>query len=92
MINKKTWKDFQNSGLLWWTNQILHTFGWALVLETDKTGNVTDAYPARIKYRGFDSETNDIGYHKVSHFLKTNAEQLANETIIKTKQNKGNKI
>ena len=36
MVNKKTWKEFQESGLFWWINMILHTFGWAIVIEQDK--------------------------------------------------------
>lgn len=85
MIIKRTWKDFQESGLLWWTNQILHTFGWAITLETDEDGNITKAYPARTSFRGFDSGTNDNGYRKVSQFLKDNADQLVNETKEKAK-------
>ena len=25
MINKKTWNEFRNSGMLWFVNMILHT-------------------------------------------------------------------
>lgn len=32
MVNKKSWNEFRNSGLLWFTNTILHMFGWAIVL------------------------------------------------------------
>ena len=83
MIDKKTWKDFQDSGLLWWINQILHTFGWAIVLEVDDAGNIKDVFPARVKYRGFNSDVNDEGYYKVSQFLKENAEQLADDITTK---------
>lgn len=27
MVNKKSWKEFRDSGMLWWINMILHTFG-----------------------------------------------------------------
>ena len=53
-MEKKTWIKFKESGLLWWINMILHTFGWAIVLEIDKdTKELLDVYPARVKYRGF---------------------------------------
>lgn len=78
-MDKKTWKDFQESGLLWWINQILHTFGWAIALEADEYGNIVDAYPARTKFRGFPCDTNDEGYKKVSKFMKDNAHQLFDE-------------
>lgn len=52
MVNKKTWKEFRDSGLLWFMNMILHTFGWAITLEINDD-EITDVYPARVKYRGF---------------------------------------
>lgn len=74
MVNKKTWKEFRECGLLWWINMILHTFGWAIVVEIDdETGEVTTAYPARVKFRGFDENSNTDGYIKVSKYLKENA-------------------
>lgn len=49
MINKKTWNEFRNSGMLWFVNMILHTFGWALVVNVDNNDNVTSCFPARVK-------------------------------------------
>ena len=34
-VTKKSWKQFKNSGLLWFINTILHVFGWAIVLEVE---------------------------------------------------------
>ena len=36
MVNKKSWNEFRESGLFWWTNMVLHTFGWAIVLEIEE--------------------------------------------------------
>ena len=36
MIEKRSWAEFQDAGLIWWVNRALHLFGWALVVETDK--------------------------------------------------------
>jgi hypothetical protein len=80
MINQKTWKEFRETGLFWWINQLLHTFGWALVLEIDENGEVTSAYPARVKFRGFNESLNTDGYIKVSKYLKENAEELLKES------------
>lgn len=79
MSDKKTWEEFRNSGLLWWINMILHTFGWAIVCCVEKDGSVSNAYPARVKYRGFNEDTNTKGYVKVSRFLKENCDQLLKE-------------
>jgi len=79
MIDKKTWQQFRDSGLLWWINMILHTFGWAIVVDVDGDGTISNAYPARVKFRGFDEKSNDEGYQIVSKYLKENAEQLENE-------------
>ena len=79
-VKEKTWKEFRESGLLWWINMILHTFGWALVIgELDSDGNVKEVFPARVKYRGFEEEINTSGYQKVTSFLKENIEDLEKE-------------
>ena len=80
MIEKKTWKEFRDSGMLWWINMILHTFGWAIVVEVDENNEISDAYPARVKFRGFNEENNTEGYQKVSKYLKENSEQLYKES------------
>lgn len=79
MVDKKTWKEFRESGFLWWINMILHTFGWAIVTVVDENGEVLEAYPARVKFRGFAEKNNDEGYKKVSQFMVDNAEQLYDE-------------
>ncbi len=80
MIDKKTWKEFRDSGLLWWVNMILHTFGWAIIVDIEADGSIIKAYPARVKYRGFGEKYNSIGYKQVSKFMKENAEQLEKES------------
>ena len=79
IIDKKTWQEFRNSGLLWWINMILHTFGWAIVIDVEGDGTISNAYPARVKFRGFDEKSNDEGYQKVSEYLAKNADQLNKE-------------
>lgn len=81
MVERKSWEEFQNSGLLWWVNTILHTFGWEIVLEVSKEENeLISAYPARVKFRGFAERNNSEGYKKVSKFMKENAEDLFKES------------
>lgn len=79
MIDKKTWTEFRQCGLLWFINMILHTFGWALVVDIDDNGEITNCYPARVKFRGFDIDTNTKGYIAVSEYLKNNINDLTEE-------------
>ena len=79
MVTKKTWKEFRESGFLWWINMILHTFGWAIVVDIDDNGEITDAYPARVKFRGFGEKNNTEGYIKVSKYMKENVSDLLEE-------------
>ena len=79
MINKKSWKEFRDGGLLWWINMILHTFGWAIVVKMEED-KVVDVYPARVKYRGFGEKNNTEGYIKVSKYIKENADELLEES------------
>lgn len=78
MVKEKSWEEFKKSGLLWFVNRTLHVFGWSIVFEY-KENQFIRAYPARVKFRGFDSETESEGYVKVSEYLKDNIEDLAKE-------------
>ena len=80
MVKEKTWKEFRESGLLWWINMILHTFGWAIVIELDENGEITKAYPARVKFRGFEEGNNSMGYQQVTKYMVDNAEELLRES------------
>lgn len=80
MIDKKTWEEFKDSGLLWWINSILHTFGWAIVFEYDDNKNIANVYPARVKFRGFDEKTNTEGYQKISKYMVENSIKLFRES------------
>lgn len=80
MINKKSWKEFRESGLLWWINTTLHMFGWAIVYDFDINGNIAEVYPARVKFRGFGNTQVEEGYLKVSEYLKNNIEEIAKES------------
>lgn len=82
MVNKKTWKEFRETGLLWFINTTLHLFGWAIVVEVEtETGEITNAYPARVKFRGFAEKNNAEGYIKISKYLKENIEEIEKEAF-----------
>ena len=80
MVNKKSWKEFRATGLLWWINMILHTFGWSIVVDVNDVDEIIDVYPARVKFRGFNEENNTQGYIKVSKFLEENSKELLKES------------
>lgn len=42
--------------MFWWINMILHTFGWAITVEIEDDGSISNAYPARVKFRGIFGE------------------------------------
>lgn len=80
MVERKTWEEFRELKLLWWINMILHTLGWAIVVNVeDETGKIVDCYPARVKFRGFDEKNNEAGYIGISKFMMENAEELYKE-------------
>lgn len=80
MVKEKSWDEFRESGIFWWMNTLLHTFGWAIITEYDKeTKEFIRAYPARVQFRGFDENSNTEGYKKLSKFIKENAEELEKE-------------
>lgn len=77
MIERKTWKEFRKTKLLWFINSILHAFGWAIVMEINN--EEVDVYPARVKFRGFNEYTNTKGYIGLAEYMKENAEELLKE-------------
>ena len=79
MIKKKEWKEFQTSGLLWWTNRTLHLFGWAIVFVVNEDGTIADVYPARVKFRGFIQETESNGFESLTKYMSDNAKDLLKE-------------
>lgn len=78
MTTAKSWAEFRDSGLLWWINMNLHIFGWSIVIEIEDD-KIINAYPARVKFRGFSPELNDEGYVKVTNFLENNISELTKE-------------
>jgi len=80
MIDKKTWKEFRESGLLWFCNRMLHAFGWAIVFVFDDDDNIIDVYPARVKFRGFSEDCEVKGFKDISKYMKENAEILQKES------------
>lgn len=81
MVDRKSWKEFRECGLLWWINMILHTFGWAIVVKVEENGEISDAYPARVKFRGFAEQHNTEGYQKVSGYLREHSVELEKEAL-----------
>lgn len=59
---------------------VLHTFGWAITMGIDEKGNITDVYPARVKFRGFAEKDNIAGYAKVSEYIAKNGKELETES------------
>ncbi len=80
MVTEKSWKEFRECGMLWWINMILHTFGWAICVVVNDDGEITEAYPARVKFRGFDEKSNTEGYIKMSDYIAENAKDLQAES------------
>lgn len=78
MIQKKSWSEFRETGLLWFANTILCLFGWSIVLEMEN-GKIVDVFPARTGFRGFNEEANTDGYKKVTTYLKDNIDDLCKD-------------
>jgi len=78
-VERKSWDEFRTTGLVLIINQLLHIFGWALVFEVNKEGDVEKCYPARVTFRGFDNDSTDDAYKKVAQYMKNNSDELHEE-------------
>lgn len=77
MLTESTWNEFQDAGLLWWINRMLHLFGWAIVFEQDeKTGEVNKVYPARTNFRGFPYDAEADGFRKLTDHMRDELPKL----------------
>jgi hypothetical protein len=81
MLERRTWEQFRETGLVWWVNRLLHVFGWVLVMNFDESGDLTEVYPARTAFRGFDEGTETREHLKLHKYLTHNAGQLEVEAI-----------
>jgi len=83
-MERKTWDEFRDSGLLWFVNSILHMFGWAITVDAniheDKSVEILEVFPSRVKYTGFSEESNESGYNKVWKYLRKNIDNLGDGT------------
>lgn len=75
---EKSWDEFRNTGLVQITNQFLHIFGWALTYAKD--GDALRVFPARVRYRGFDVDSQTRAYEKLQKYMIENAETLYKES------------
>ena len=82
MIDQRTWKEFQEAGLLWWINRILHTFGWAIVFVVEGSGEISDVYPARVKFRGFDAKDEEAGFIALTKRIAADMPELLEEAMV----------
>jgi len=80
MVTKKTWDDFRSTGLVLFINQILHAFGWAIVFEIDdESKKITDVFPARVKFRGFDNDSVSESYKKITEYISDSHKELLDD-------------
>lgn len=80
IVERKTWEEFRNVKLLWWINRLLHTFGWAIVVQLNEAGEIIeDVYPARVKFRGFDRKSESDGFVGLTEYLATSIDELMEE-------------
>jgi hypothetical protein len=79
LVKKQTWSQFHKTGLLWWVNRSLHLFGWAICIEIDDKNDIIGVFPARVKFRGFNEETESENFITLSEYMVQNAYNLREE-------------
>ena len=79
MVERRSWEEFREIKLLWWCNRMLHLFGWAIVVSLNEDGRVAEVYPARVKFRGFDQKSEELGFIELSTYLNSISEELKDE-------------
>jgi hypothetical protein len=71
------WKEFLESGLLWFVNRQLHIFGWAIVIDEDEeTGEIKSAVPKRTDFRGFSFDIERKRFEDLTKHMKKEIPRL----------------
>lgn len=80
-MNKETTvKEFRDTGLLMYINQILQIFGWEIGVRINISDNETQQLiPLRTKFRGFDNQTTTRNYEKIASWIRKNGDELYDE-------------
>lgn len=83
MTKRKSWAEFRETGLLFLINIVLHTFGWAIIVEVnvENEKEVVNCYPARVNYRGFPEKISQECYLNIARYMRENAEEIYQEAI-----------
>ncbi len=82
LIMRRSWKQFQQVGLLWWVNRMLHMFGWVIVYQYDGE-QIVEVYPARTRFRGFLPALEEQGFRRLTRYLAKNVDKLLEESLDK---------
>ena len=86
MLKEVSWEKFQEDGMVWLVNRMLHLFGYALVVEETSYKEVDNnikkrmklirVYPAKCKFRGFPEDAEDRGFRRVTKYMRDNHPKL----------------
>lgn len=79
MLERKSWMEFKDTKLLWWINRSLHLFGWVIVYDMNSDGTISEVYPARTSFRGFEPIVESEGFIELTEYLKNNVDILLKE-------------
>jgi hypothetical protein len=75
-IEGASWKEFQEAGLLWWVNRVLHLFGWVIVFVGEEGQEPRQVFPARTTFRGFTADAEEQGFERLTAHLAREAPHL----------------
>lgn len=79
-IERISWQEFSDAGMLFFVNNILQSLGLCIVVERNReTKEITDSYPARTKYRGFEYESVVEEQTKIANYLAETAKHFPEE-------------
>ena len=79
-VERKSWKEFRESGLLWFVNRTLHLFGWSIVISI-KDGEIDEIYSAKVVFRGFSEQVEEEGFKALSKHIKENIDDIVEDTV-----------
>ncbi len=81
MVEKRSFEEFNQTGLILFVNQFLNIFGWALAFELDDKGKIKGIFPCRTKFRGYEEAITLESYKMVSKYMSEHGKELEEEVL-----------
>ncbi len=79
MIERRTWEEFRETGLVKIINVIIRAFGWSIYYEYTNDKKFVQVYPIRCKHMRLGDASMTKAYLNLAKWMNENSEELVKD-------------